>query len=117
MFNSKLLCSLLFIAIIVITGCSNDHQASNNNCTKYLLEEKYKLAWDEGPVHCDNGCKSPNTNELLIKIVIDPDDPNMMDEPWRYAYYSESEDIFWISDMPGFSPQWYGPYKGKPCIE
>lgn len=53
----------------------------------------------------------PQCGSKLEAIVIDPDDPQMQDEPWRFAYYCRQEDMFWIADMPGFYfAGWYGPF-------
>ena len=59
--------------------------------------------------------RSPKGN-ALTKMVIDSDDPNIMDEPWSYAYYtcSENEHSGWIHDYRGGDkekPALYGPYE------
>jgi len=47
----------------------------------------------------------------MEQIVIDSHDPQTADDPWRYAYYCEQEDLFWVADMPGwYFAGWYGPY-------
>ena len=54
----------------------------------------------------------PQCGSQLEGIVIDPDDPQMIDEAWRFAYYCRQEDIFWVCNFPGgiSSPRWYGPF-------
>lgn len=53
----------------------------------------------------------PQCGSKLERIVIDPADPQIMDEPWRYAAYCRQEDIFWVAEMPGFYfAGWYGPF-------
>ena len=56
----------------------------------------------------------PQCMSQLERIVLDPPDPLMTDEPWRYAYYCRQEDIFWVADMPGmYFAGWYGPFKAN----
>jgi len=53
----------------------------------------------------------PQCGSQLERIVIDPDDPQMIDDAWRYAAYCRQEDLFWVADMPGFYfAGWYGPF-------
>jgi len=53
----------------------------------------------------------PQCGSELERIILDPDDPQMQDEPWRFAYYCRQEDIFWVADMPGwYFAGWYGPF-------
>lgn len=53
----------------------------------------------------------PQCGSQLEGIILDPDDPQMLDEPWRFAYYCRQEDIFWVADMPGwYFAGWYGPF-------
>lgn len=58
------------------------------------------------------GLVCPLCGSILDRIVIDPDDPRMIDEGWRFAYYCSNEDIFWVMDFPGGMAlaQWYGPF-------
>lgn len=48
----------------------------------------------------------------LERIVIDPAEPQVVDEPWRYAYYCQRDDLFWVASYPGgiSSLVWYGPF-------
>lgn len=114
--NIKLLIGLLVIVVIVITGVYL-LTPKNIVCTNYVLDEAHKIT-DESkrPQGTWGDMKSPNDGSKLEQIIIDPDDPNAMDEPWRYAYYSKTENIFWIADMPWMSVTWYGPFEGKPCL-
>ena len=46
---------------------------------------------------------------------------NIIDAGWTKAYYSASENKFWILNVPGgdgpIDPVLYGPFEGKPCAE
>ena len=58
---------------------------------------------------------SPKGNPLS-KVVLDEDDPNILDESWRYAYYAcfQGEHSGWIYDYPGGDvqrPTLYGPFE------
>ncbi|MBU1075033.1 hypothetical protein KJ705_03055 [Patescibacteria group bacterium] len=88
-------------------------------CTIYTLDDSTKIT-DTAlkPMGTWSDMRSPNNDSYVVKkIVIDPDDPDMQDEPWRFAMHSEEENLFWIADMPGFSLAWYGPFEGTPCLE
>lgn len=57
---------------------------------------------------------SPKGNNLT-KIIIDEDDPNIMDESWKFAYYVCNEDeysgwIYYYSGGDKAKPTLYGPY-------
>ncbi|MCX6818078.1 MAG: hypothetical protein NTU57_04440 [Candidatus Aenigmarchaeota archaeon] len=116
--KTKLLIGLLIIVAIVICGVYF-LIPKNIICTNFVLDDAHKIidssktpqGWgDQNP-------RSPNDNSTLTKIILDSDDPNIMDEPWRYAFYSGNENIFWIVDMPGeLLGGWYGPFEGKPCL-
>ena len=87
-------------------------------CTNYILEEADKITDSEKkPRGTWSDLKSPNDDSELEEITIDPYDPEIDDEPWRLAAYSNNENIFWIADMPGFILSWYGPFEGDPCLE
>ena len=93
--------------------CSND-----SACTNYFLDETHKIINESRqPQGKNSDPRSPNDNSKLERIIIDPDDKDEMDEPWRHALYSQSENIFWVRDMPGFEASWYGPYEGYPCLK
>ncbi len=115
--KTKLLFGLLAIVVIVI-AIVYFLIPKSIICTNYVLDEEH-LITDESkrPQGTWRDMKSPNDGSKLEQIIIDPDDPNIMDEPWRYAYYSKTENIFWVADMPGMSfGGWYGPFEGKPCL-
>jgi hypothetical protein len=99
--------------LLFLLGCGG----GQDECIKdYELSDKTKIT-DESKIPSgtwgDKRC--PKCGEKLEHIVIDPDDPNMVDEPWRYGYYCQKHNEFWIADMPGMTVNWYGPFKGKPC--
>ena len=57
---------------------------------------------------------SPNGNNLT-RMVLDEDDPNIMDEPWKFAFYvcTEEEHQAWILYYSGggsSEPKLYGPF-------
>jgi hypothetical protein len=115
MFSKRmaLLSVALLLFALVFAGCAYNQP----DCTNYALDESHKISDDAKKPHGTWGnMNSPDNNSELEQIVIDPDDPNMMDEPWRVAYYSKTENVFWIADMPGFEVNWYGPYPSKPCL-
>lgn len=87
-------------------------------CPNFVLDEAHEIQDQEKiPQGSWGAMHSPNDNSQLEKIIIDPDNPQIMDEPWMYAYYSPSEEIFWIAQMGGFEVKWYGPFPGKPCLQ
>jgi len=75
----------------------------------YVLDTAY-LAETE-PQGTIRNMTCPQCGLQLERIVIDPSEPQIMDEPWRDAYYCVGEDIFWVADCPGlFFAGWYGPF-------
>lgn len=89
-----------------------------SDCAQYMLDQARAIADPaQRPQGAWQNMRSPHDNSELELIILDPDDPNVADESWRFAYYSKTEDIFWIADMPGEKMTWYGPFEGKPCEE
>ena len=75
----------------------------------YVLDDAH-LA-EAKPQGIGSNMTCPQCGSQLERIVIDPSDPRMADEPWRYAYYCREEDVFWVADMPGlYFAGWYGPF-------
>ncbi|MBT6691597.1 hypothetical protein HOB10_04670 [Candidatus Parcubacteria bacterium] len=107
---------LVIISLIIIGGGVYIWQLKSSFCVNYVLDETHAVFnRDQIPYKEDGKMKSPWDKSELELIVIDPDDPEIMDEPWRYAYYSKNDDTFWIAEMPGKFLQWFGPYTGHPC--
>ena len=90
----------------------------NSSCSNYAIDEQYKITDStEKPEGSWENMRSPIDDSPLEMIIIDPDEPEIDDESWRFAYYSEEENIFWVADMPGFTKDWYGAFEGYPCLE
>ena len=107
---------LIVIIVIIAAGGLYFWSLKDSYCVNYVLDEAHLLFNREKVPYNDNGVlKSPWDGSELERIIIDPDDPEIQDEPWRHAYYSEAEDTFWIAEMPGEFLQWFGPYSGHPC--
>jgi len=91
-------------------------------CTLYvLLPSKLKLYYildnahlaTERPDGTFRSMLCPHDDSELAQIAI-IHHSNIVDAPWRYAFYCEIEDIFWINNYQGgiSEARWYGPFKG-----
>lgn len=50
----------------------------------------------------------PQCGSQLKRVVLDPDNPQIMDDTWMFAYHCRKEEMFWIADTPGFDfAEWY----------
>ena len=67
----------------------------------YVLDDAHLAEAEPQGTFSNMTC--PQCGSQLESIVIDPQDPQAIDEPWRTAVYCTQEDIFWVEDMPG----WY----------
>jgi len=106
----------IVILIIVVVSAFYFWRAQNSYCANYILDENYLLFKREAAPYLEDGImKSPYDDTKLELIVIEADDPDILDDPWRNAYYSKTDDTFWIAEMPGNFFQWFGPYDGHPC--
>ena len=118
--------ALLFLSVFVIffeCPAQNDEDtklSEDGTCTEYVLDGAHKIIdLSKIPHGSKEGWYSPDGKSLLKEIVIFPPAPNIKDGGYRYAYYLETEDIFWIMDDRGMNftkGGWFGPYKGYPCV-
>jgi len=75
----------------------------------YVLDEVHRARVEPTGTWVNMTC--PECGRQLERIVIDPDNPLMADDAWRYAYYCGQEDIFWVADCAGwYFVGWYGPF-------
>lgn len=84
----------------------------NKICTNYSLDETHKIT---------NVSLVPNIT-LMDKIVIEKESDMVADSPWKYIYYSQQKNKFWINSYGGYGltsniSGWFGPYDGYPCAK
>jgi len=105
--KSKLLSGILAVVLVTSIAC-------------LLFPSKLKISYAIDGVHLAEAEPQgtwenmicPQCGSRLERIVIDPDDPQIEDDAWRFACYCRHEDIFWVSDFPGgiSPPKWHGPF-------
>jgi len=75
----------------------------------YVIDSDYLSEVEPHGTWSNTTC--PQCGSQLKRIVLDPDNPQIMDDARMFAYYCRKEDMFWIADTPGFDfAEWYGPF-------
>ena len=89
---------------------------NNKDCSSYIKEE-YKIEnFSEMPKYRNYLWYSPKDNSTLKRIVIIPEDKYTTDSRSRSILYSDTNNLFWLSDNKGLSGgTWYGPFTGTSC--
>lgn len=102
------------VILLIIFGGVALYKVNNKDCQNYIKEE-YKIT-DNVPKYTNYSYTSPTDDSILEEIVLIEEADYSTDSPHREAYYSQTEDSFWIADSRGmFGKEWYGPFKGRPC--
>jgi hypothetical protein len=102
---------LLFGILIAVFASSVVYLVLPPQMKLYYVLDDVHLAkvWPSGT---SSNMTCPVCMSKMRQIVIDPDKPLVRDAGWRYAFYCEQDDLFWIVNFPGgiSFTQWYGPF-------
>lgn len=106
------ICVVVLLAILSFMVLKTESSTSPNGEIK-LTEDK--LITDQEIINKIVRDKISPKGNNLTEMVLDSDDPNIMDEPWKMAYYvcTENEHSGWIYEYTGGGPspaKLYGPY-------
>ena len=113
--KTKILATLIVVCLIIIAICLILHIKFTHRTVVELELTEDKLITNQTLIDLIVNKQISPLGNNLTKMILDEDDPEIMDEPWKYAYYvcNNNEHVGWIYYYAGGDLSkggLYGPY-------